>query len=274
MASQSPARRSPRARRLIGSEFRTAIRPGASRGPIAAPPRNAQEAHEAIRPDRCRPQNPPDVAADLDRDQRRLYELIWKRTIASQMASALLEQVTVDITDPTERLRLRANGSVVIFDGFSGTLPGGIVTTPQRRRAKGPGCLRCGRGERLAPGPVVPRQHFTQPPAALQPKRASSKKLEELGIGRPSTYASILQVPARPDLRPAGETALRAGGSRAAGHPRFLTNFFETLCRIRLHRRSRESARRRVRAARTDWKEVLAQFSGGIFLPRSTAPRG
>src|SRR5690348_16378763 len=61
---------------------------------------------------------PADVAAHLDREQLRLYELIWKRTVASQMASALLEQVAIDITDAAGRLRLRANGSVILFDGF------------------------------------------------------------------------------------------------------------------------------------------------------------
>ena len=82
-----------------------------------SPAKNAQEAHEAIRPTDLG-RRPADVAACLDRDQRRLYDLIWKRTMASQMASALLEQVTVDIADSNGRLRLRATGSVVLFDGF------------------------------------------------------------------------------------------------------------------------------------------------------------
>src|SRR4029077_8841875 len=68
-------------------------------------------------PPRSRP-TPPDIAADLDHDQRRLYELIWKRTVASQMASAVLDQVSVDIADPSGRLRLHATGSVVVCDGF------------------------------------------------------------------------------------------------------------------------------------------------------------
>src|SRR5205807_2842450 len=104
------------ARQLIGSEFGPRYVPGEPRV-YRSPAKNAQEAHEAIRPtDLAR--KPTDVAAHLDRDQLRLYELIWKRTVASQMASALLEQVAVDIADAAGRLRLRANGSVILFDGF------------------------------------------------------------------------------------------------------------------------------------------------------------
>src|SRR5262249_31140277 len=140
---------------------------------------------------------PKDVADYLERDQLRLYELIWKRTVASQMASALLEQVAVDIADARGRLRLRANGSVVTFDGFlalyqeardevadaqpgASEIPEGEGTRlPPMRKA-----------ERLARGPVVPNQHFTQPPPRYT-EASLVKKLEELGIGRPSTYASI-----------------------------------------------------------------------------------
>src|SRR5215471_1808439 len=104
------------ARQLIGSEFGARYVPDAPRV-YRSPAKNAQEAHEAIRPtDLAR--KPADVARYLDREQLRLYELIWKRTVASQMASALLEQVAVDIADATGRLRLRANGSVILFDGF------------------------------------------------------------------------------------------------------------------------------------------------------------
>src|SRR6478736_601882 len=104
------------ARQLIGGEFGTRYVPDQPRL-YRSPAKNAQEAHEAIRPtDLAR--KPGDVASHLDRDQLRLYELIWKRTVASQMASALLEQVAVDIADANGRLRLRANGSVIVFDGF------------------------------------------------------------------------------------------------------------------------------------------------------------
>src|SRR5690348_9479817 len=104
------------ARQLIGSEFGGRYLPPEPRV-YRSPAKNAQEAHEAIRPtDLAR--KPGDVARFLDNDQRRLYELIWKRTVASQMASALLDQVSVDIADPSGRLRLHATGSVILFDGF------------------------------------------------------------------------------------------------------------------------------------------------------------
>src|SRR5207244_11353900 len=103
------------ARHLIGSEFGSRYVPGEPRV-YRSLAKNAQEAHEAIRPTDIG-LKPADIAADLDHDQRRLYELIWKRTVASQMAPALLEHVAIDIADPTGRLYLRANGSVVLFDG-------------------------------------------------------------------------------------------------------------------------------------------------------------
>ena len=104
------------ARQLIGHDFGARYLPEQPRV-YKSPAKNAQEAHEAIRPtDMAR--KPDDVARHLDNDQRRLYELIWKRTVASQMASALLDQVSVDIADPTGRIRLHATGSVILFDGF------------------------------------------------------------------------------------------------------------------------------------------------------------
>src|SRR5205807_7202010 len=104
------------ARELIGTEFGGRYLPPQPRV-YRSPAKNAQEAHEAIRPtDLAR--RPSDVARHLDNDQRRLYELIWKRTVASQMASALLDQASVDIADAGGRVRLHATGSVVLFDGF------------------------------------------------------------------------------------------------------------------------------------------------------------
>src|SRR5487761_1483750 len=104
------------ARRLIGDEFGAKYLPSEPRV-YKSPAKNAQEAHEAIRPTdiACRP---ADVARHLDRDHQRLYELIWKRAVASQMASAVLDQVAVDIADAGGRVRLRAVGSVMTFDGF------------------------------------------------------------------------------------------------------------------------------------------------------------
>src|SRR5580700_5351221 len=104
------------ARSLIGGDFGARYVPDAPRV-YRSPAKNAQEAHEAIRPtDLAR--KPADVARYLDSDHRRLYELIWKRTVASQMASAVLDQVGIDIAEPAGRVRLHATGSTIVFDGF------------------------------------------------------------------------------------------------------------------------------------------------------------
>ncbi|HTW69304.1 MAG TPA: type I DNA topoisomerase [Acetobacteraceae bacterium] len=155
--------------------------------------KNAQEAHEAIRPtDVAR--TPDSVARDLTPDQRRLYELVWKRAVASQMQSAELDQVAVDVTDG-KGTTLRATGSIVAFDGFlklyredtDEDAPG--AASDEDNRMLPPMAER----DPLRRGDVTALQHFTQPPPRYS-EASLVKKLEELGIGRPSTYASILTV--------------------------------------------------------------------------------
>ena len=151
--------------------------------------KNAQEAHEAIRPtDVAR--TPNEVARFLNNDQRRLYELVWKRAVASQMASAELDQVSVDVTDG-KGITLRATGSIVAFDGFLKLYHEDVddaadddesrMLPPMRER------------DPLKRDKVDASQHFTQPPPRYS-EASLVKKMEELGIGRPSTYASILSV--------------------------------------------------------------------------------
>jgi len=155
--------------------------------------KNAQEAHEAIRPTDVMRQ-PRDVAAHLDRDQLRLYKLIWKRTVASEMESALLDQVVVRIEGSDQRTELRASGSVVAFDGFLAVYQEG---SDDNGSLGGDGDDKrlpaMDQGEPLARGQITPEQHFTQPPPRYS-EASLVKKLEELGIVRPSTYASFLQV--------------------------------------------------------------------------------
>jgi DNA topoisomerase-1 len=153
--------------------------------------KNAQEAHEAIRPtDLFRLSQ--DVAQYLDKDQLALYELIWKRTVASQMESAVLDQVTVDIASGDKTVQLRTTGSVVKFPGFLTLYDEGqdekaeddenATILPDVQEA-----------EALDRREVIPEQHFTEPPPRYS-EASLVKKLEELGIGRPSTYASIIEV--------------------------------------------------------------------------------
>jgi DNA topoisomerase-1 len=246
------------ARQLIGAEFGTRYVPDAPRV-YRSPAKNAQEAHEAIRPtDLAR--KPADVAAHLDRDQLRLYELIWKRTVASQMASALLEQVAVDITDAAGRLRLRANGSVILFDGFLKLYQEDRDDTAEMELAgegEGGRLPAIRKAERLARGEVTPSQHFTQPPPRYT-EASLVKKLEELGIGRPSTYASILQVLQDRDY-------VRLEKRRFIPEDRgrlvtaFLTNFFERYVEYNFTA-DLENQLDDVSGGRIDWKEVLRNF--------------
>jgi DNA topoisomerase-1 len=151
--------------------------------------KNAQEAHEAIRPTDVA-STPDSVARFLSNDQRRLYELIWKRAVASQMQSAELDQVSVDVTDG-KGTTLRATGSVIAFDGFLKLYR--EDTDDAAEEDEGRMLPPMAEHDPLRLGEVAATQHFTQPPPRYS-EASLVKRMEELGIGRPSTYASILSV--------------------------------------------------------------------------------
>ena len=153
--------------------------------------KNAQEAHEAIRPTDLG-RTPQAVGRFLDDDQRRLYELIWKRTMASQMASAVLDRVVADIASADRQVGLRATGSTVAFDGFLKLYQEGR-DDPAQDEEEGGLLPAMAPGDPLRRGEITPRQHFTEPPPRYT-EASLVRKLEELGIGRPSTYASIISV--------------------------------------------------------------------------------
>jgi DNA topoisomerase-1 len=146
--------------------------------------KNAQEAHEAIRP------------TDFHRDRAgsgdhgRLYDLVFKRALASQMASARLERTTVELEDGTGRNALRATGQVVIFPGFLALYEEGRDDEADEESRRLP---RLREGDAPAKKAVHAEQHFTQPPPRYS-EASLVKKMEELGIGRPSTYAATLQT--------------------------------------------------------------------------------
>ena len=174
------------AREAVGARYGADYVPGKPRH-YKNKAKNAQEAHECIRPtDMAR------AAGDLrvtDTDQRKLYDLIWKRTLASQMESARLERTTVDIASADGEVRLRATGQVILFDGFMKVYEEGRDEAPEEGdEARLPAISR---GEPAAKRAVTPDQHFTQPPPRYT-EATLVKKMEELGIGRPSTYASIV----------------------------------------------------------------------------------
>jgi DNA topoisomerase-1 len=154
--------------------------------------KNAQEAHEAIRPTELG-RAPEDVARFLDHDQRRLYELIWKRTMASQMASALLDRVIADLASADGQIGFRATGSTIAFDGFFRLYQEGRDDPAQEDEDAGSTLPAMATGDPLRRGEITPRQHFTEPPPRYT-EASLVRKLEELGIGRPSTYASIISV--------------------------------------------------------------------------------
>ncbi len=154
--------------------------------------KNAQEAHEAIRPtDLTR--TPEMMRGKLENDQWRLYDLIWKRTIASQMENAVMDQMKVDISDGTDDVVLRANGSVIAFDGFLTLYQENSDDDEKNTKDTDRRLPPMQQNDMTKLVDTIPSQHFTQPPPRYS-EASLVKRLEELGIGRPSTYASILQV--------------------------------------------------------------------------------
>jgi DNA topoisomerase I len=241
------------ARSLIAADFGDRYVPQSPRV-YRSPAKNAQEAHEAIRPtDLSR--KPGDVVRHLDNDHRRLYDLIWKRTIASQMESAVLDQVGIDIADPNGKLLLHATGSTIVFDGFLK-----LYQEDQDDAAEDDDNRRLPamkEKERLGRGTVTPSQHFTQPPPRYS-EASLVKKLEELGIGRPSTYASIIQVLQDRDY-------VRLDKRRFVPEDRgrlvtaFLTSFFERYVEYNFTA-DLENQLDDISGGRIDWKEVLRKF--------------
>lgn len=152
--------------------------------------KNAQEAHEAIRPADVM-NTPKKMEGKIDADEYKLYELIWKRTVACQMEPAVLDRVTIDSLSLDKQILLRANGQVIAFDGF--------LKLYQEGKDDDNGdddnrlLPNVNEGEDVAKKAIKPEQHYTTPPPRFT-EASLVKKLEELGIGRPSTYASIIAV--------------------------------------------------------------------------------
>ena len=152
--------------------------------------KNAQEAHEAIRPAHIM-DTPKKLEARLDADAHKLYELIWKRTVACQMNPAVLDKVVIDSTSEDQKIVLRANGQVIDFDGFLKLYQESKDDSDDDDENRI--LPNVAEGEKVDKGEITPEQHFTTPPPRFT-EASLVKKLEELGIGRPSTYASIISV--------------------------------------------------------------------------------
>ena len=245
-------------RQVIGQRFGANYLPAQPRR-YQARTLNAQEAHEAIRPtDPAR--DPEEVAGFLDADQRRLYELVWKRTLASQMESARLSRTTIEIVAPDNQVGLRATGAVLEFPGFLALYQEGRDDRQAKDEEEDEDERRLPRvqaGEALARQATRPEQHFTEPPPRFT-EATLVKKLEELGIGRPSTYASILSVlQERNYVRLEKNRFLPDDKGRLV--TAFLVGFFERYFAYdftaKLEDQLDEIAERRA-----DWKTVLREF--------------
>jgi DNA topoisomerase-1 len=153
--------------------------------------KDAQDAHEAIRPTSAE-RTPDKVAPYLDKDELALYRLIWQRFVASQMMPALFDQTTIDIA-AGEKYLFRATGSVIKFDGFLAVYEEGKDEKDEEDEERAAKLPKVEKGEELKLNSLTPNQHFTEPPPRYT-EATLVKALEEKGIGRPSTYASIMSV--------------------------------------------------------------------------------
>lgn len=221
--------------------------------------KNAQEAHEAVRPTSVL-RRPEDVRVYLDDSHYKLYELIWKRTVASQMETALFDQVGVDILSEDRQVILRATGSTMTFDGFMKLYLEGkddASGDEDEERLLPP----LTEGEAAPIQQVTPNQHFTQPPPRYS-EASLVKKLEELGIGRPSTYASIIQVLQDRDYVQL-EKRQFIPAERGRLVTSFLTNFFKRYVEYDFTANLEEQLDDISNGA-VAWKEVLTQFWGSF----------
>ncbi len=213
--------------------------------------KNAQEAHECIRPTDM--SLSPDKLKVAD-DQRKLYDLIWKRTIASQMAAARLERTTVDVASADGQVELRATGQVVMFDGFLKVYDEGRDDEDGEDSARLPQIME---GEKADKRKIAPEQHFTQPPPRYT-EATLVKRMEELGIGRPSTYASIVTtIQDREYVRKDKNRLIPEDKGRLV--TAFLTNYFRKYVEYDFTADLEEELDD-ISAGQRDYKDVLARF--------------
>ena len=238
------------ARAVIGNEHGADYVPEKPRA-YSSKAKNAQEAHEAIRPTSF--SRTPGVVR-LEGDQARLYELIWKRAVASQMESARLERTTIDLESSDGVVALRATGSVVTFPGFYALYKEGRDDEDEEGESRLP---RVQKGSGAKATKTLTEQHFTKPPARFT-EATLVKKLEELGIGRPSTYAATLSV-----LR--DREYVRMDEKRFVPEDKgrvviaFLENFFKRYVEYDFTA-SLEDQLDKVSAGDLNWKALLRQF--------------
>ncbi|MCW2307276.1 type I DNA topoisomerase [Rhodobium gokarnense] len=242
------------ARGVIEADYGTRYVPEKARF-YSTKAKNAQEAHEAIRPTDVR-RRPKDVTRFLDAEQAKLYDLVWKRTVASQMQSAEIERTTVDIdaVDGSRAAIVRATGQVMRFDGFLALYQEGKDDEEDEESRRLP---KLATGEKPSREKIVASQHFTEPPPRFT-EATLIKKMEELGIGRPSTYTSTLTV-----LRDREYVRLDKKRLVPEDKGRLVTAFLESFFRRYVEydfTAALEEELDRISADELDWKEVLRDF--------------
>ncbi|GGH24932.1 DNA topoisomerase 1 [Alsobacter metallidurans] len=243
------------ARKTIAKEYGDRYVPSVPRK-YATKQKNAQEAHEAVRPtDMGR--LPSQVARFLEPEQAKLYELIWIRTVASQMESAELERTTVDITANAggKTLELRATGQVVKFDGFLKLYQEGKDDEGDDEDSRRLPPMKS--GDDLRKEKIEANQHFTEPPPRYS-EASLVKRMEELGIGRPSTYASTLAVLKDREYVRIDKKRLHAE-DKGMLVTAFLESFFDRYVEYDFTA-SLEGDLDRISNSEIDWKEVLRRF--------------
>lgn len=251
------------ARRAIGEQFGDRYVPEKARF-YSTKAKNAQEAHEAIRPTDFN-RTPDQVKRYLDADQLRLYDLIWKRGIASQMASAEIERTTVEILADKngEKAGLRAVGSVIRFDGFIAAYTDQKEDGEQSDDGDDEGRLPpINERENLAKQKINASQHFTEPPPRYS-EASLIKKMEELGIGRPSTYAATLKTLSDREYIIVDKRKL-IPHSRGRLVTAFLESFFSKYVEYDFTAALEEKLDR-ISAGELDWKQVLRDFWKDFF---------
>ena len=247
-------------RAMIGKNYGKQYVPGSPRT-YQNKSKNAQEAHEAVRPTGAA-RTPAQVAKYVDRDQARLYELIWNRAVASQMEGAELERTTVDIAAKagSRVIDLRATGQVVKFDGFLTLYQEGQDETSEDEESRRLPAIA--QDEVLAKQAIESSQHFTEPPPRFS-EAALVKRMEELGIGRPSTYASILQV-----LQDRGYVRIDKKRLMPEDKGRVVVGFLESFFSRYVEydfTASLEEKLDRISNGEIDWREVLTEFWTGFI---------
>ncbi len=249
-------------RALIGERYGKKFVPDTARV-YKSKAKNAQEAHEAIRPTDPN-RTPESVAKYLSPDQLKLYELVWKRTMASQMEAAVFDQVSVISATADQQKLLRSSGSTIVFKGYMEVYDDVSATTAAAAEGEAPDEDAVGNllpvmteGQSLDVAQVTPEQHFTQPPPRFS-EASLVKSLEEKGIGRPSTYASIIQVlQDRKYVRMDNRRFIPEDRGRVV--IAFLESFFGRYVEYNFTA-DLENQLDEISSGNLDWKKVLADF--------------